>query len=100
MRLLALFLLVGCVAGAIAGGIVTPADLLKTRIQQVSSICTILKYIPRLYEMHIKFQGLSGSNQGLLSFATKVVKEEGASSLFRGWHTRMMVQLKIFFKSS
>lgn len=61
-------LLSGMIAGAFSGALVTPADMLKTRIQQ----------------------GLSG-DQTFIGFGREVVNKEGAAALFRGWHTRVLV---------
>ena len=61
-------LLAGVGAGAVSAVLVTPADMLKTRIQQ----------------------GLHGG-RALLPFARAVVRAEGAAALFRGWQTRMLV---------
>lgn len=58
----------GIVAGAISGGLVTPADMLKTRIQMG------------------KAEGFS-----LLGYARHVAKTEGISTLYRGWQQRMAV---------
>lgn len=61
-------LLSGIIAGGLAGAFVTPADMLKTRIQL----------------------GHSG-NKGLVSFAKSVIKSDGFAAFYRGWHTRVLV---------
>lgn len=61
-------LLSGIGAGAIAAALVTPADMLKTRIQR----------------------GLNG-DLSFTAFARSVIQAEGASALFKGWHTRVAV---------
>lgn len=58
----------GIAAGAVSGALVTPADMLKTRIQQ----------------------GLNG-NKTMLAYAHEIASKEGLSALYRGWHTRMIV---------
>jgi solute carrier family 25 aspartate/glutamate transporter 12/13 len=61
-------LVAGIIAGAISGALVTPADLIKTRVQQ----------------------GLNG-NLSLVAFVSNVARTEGLLSLYRGWHTRILV---------
>ena len=61
-------LLSGMIAGSISGAIVTPADMLKTRIQQ----------------------GLT-DQQSFILYAKDVIQKEGSIALFRGWHTRVLV---------
>lgn len=58
----------GMVSGAIASASVTPADMLKTRIQR----------------------GDAGGKH-LFELAADVVQKEGIFALYRGWHTRVMV---------
>ncbi|RYY78006.1 hypothetical protein EON63_18035 [archaeon] len=55
-------------AGAVSAVLVTPADMLKTRIQQ---------------GMH--------HSQSLVPYAIRVVGTEGGAALFKGWQTRMLV---------
>jgi hypothetical protein len=63
---------VGLVAGIVSGGVsatlVTPADMLKTRIQQ-------------------KMNG----DQRFFEYATQVARKEGMAALFKGWQARVMV---------
>jgi len=59
----------GIIAGAVSGGLVTPADMLKTRIQMG------------------KAQGFGG----LIHYTKHIIKTEGMSSLFRGYQQRMAV---------
>jgi hypothetical protein len=61
-------LLSGMIAGSISGVIVTPADMLKTRIQQ----------------------GLS-SHKSFFAYGREVIQKEGTVALFNGWHTRVLV---------
>lgn len=58
----------GIIAGAVSGALVTPADLIKTRVQQ----------------------GLNG-NMNLGAFVMNIARTEGLSTLYRGWHTRILV---------
>lgn len=58
----------GLLAGGISGALVTPADMLKTRIQD----------------------GRAG-NEAFLKYGQRVVRAEGFSALYRGWHTRVMI---------
>lgn len=61
-------LVAGIVAGAISAAAVTPADMLKTRIQQ-------------------KMNG----DLGFFQYARSVMEAEGMSALFKGWQARVMV---------
>ena len=61
-------LVAGIVAGAVSSALVTPADMLKTRIQQ-------------------KMNG----DQRFFEYARNVVQQEGMSALFRGWQARVLV---------
>eukprot|EP01039_Chlorochromonas_danica_P004722 gene4722-5170_t len=61
-------LVAGILAGAVAAVAVTPADMLKTRIQQ----------------------GLNGSSS-FWAYGQEVMKKEGLSALFKGWQARVMV---------
>jgi solute carrier family 25 aspartate/glutamate transporter 12/13 len=61
-------LVAGTVSGMVSGGVVTPADMLKTRIQQ----------------------GLAGQ-KGFFEFGREVIAQDGARALYRGWHTRVAV---------
>lgn len=69
-------LVAGIISGAVAAVAVTPADLLKTRIQSGQS--------PDLF-------AADGRRLGFFEYAKVVVRKEGASALFKGWHTRMLV---------
>lgn len=59
----------GLIAGSVAGGLVTPADMIKTRIQR----------------------GLIETGQNSLSLAKSIIKSEGFASLFKGWYARVAV---------
>ncbi|KAJ1425203.1 mitochondrial carrier domain-containing protein [Ochromonadaceae sp. CCMP2298] len=61
-------LIAGLVAGGLGGVMVTPCDMLKTRTQQ----------------------GIN-RNMGLFAYAGEVVRKEGFSALYRGWHTRLAI---------
>lgn len=61
-------LVAGIVAGAVSAAIVTPADMLKTRIQQ----------------------GFNG-NVGFFKYAQEVAKAEGSAALYKGWQARVLV---------
>lgn len=61
-------LIAGILAGAISAVTVTPADMLKTRIQQ----------------------GLH-NDQRFFDYARQVIQQEGYSALFKGWQARVMV---------
>jgi hypothetical protein len=61
-------LVAGIVAGGISAAIVTPADMLKTRIQQ-------------------KMNG----NQRFSEYLRNVVQKEGSAALFKGWQARVLV---------
>jgi solute carrier family 25 (mitochondrial aspartate/glutamate transporter), member 12/13 len=61
-------LVAGIGAGAISATLVTPADMLKTRIQQ----------------------GYHGQ-LGLIAYAKQIIRTEGMSALFKGWQARVLV---------
>lgn len=61
-------LIAGILAGAVSAVIVTPADMLKTRIQQ----------------------GINGDTP-FLAYGRQVMAKEGVGALFKGWQARMMV---------
>jgi hypothetical protein len=61
-------LVAGVVSGAISAAIVTPADMLKTRIQQ-------------------KMNG----NRRFSEYLRNVVQKEGSAALFKGWQARVLV---------
>ena len=56
------------ISGAIAGSMVTPADMIKTRIQQ----------------------GLNG-NLGLYEYSKHILKQEGTRAFFLGWQLRSYI---------
>mmetsp|Transcript_65282 Transcript_65282/g.206208 ORF Transcript_65282/g.206208 Transcript_65282/m.206208 type:complete len:199 (-) Transcript_65282:119-715(-) len=59
----------GAFAGALTGALTTPLDVIKTRLM---------------------VEGTKGRYRGVRDCVTKMVAEEGASSLFRGWQPRVM----------
>ncbi|EFN52011.1 hypothetical protein CHLNCDRAFT_27414, partial [Chlorella variabilis] len=59
----------GAVAGAFTGLVTTPLDVLKTRLM---------------------LQGASGQYKGVVDCATKIIREEGAAAMFRGWEPRVV----------
>lgn len=61
-------LLAGMISGGVSGVLVTPADVLKTRIQQ----------------------GFSG-NKRFTRFAVESLYKEGVAALYAGWHTRLLI---------
>ncbi len=61
-------LVAGIVAGAVSAALVTPADMLKTRIQQ-------------------KMNG----DERFFQYAKNVATKEGLSALFKGWQARVLV---------
>eukprot|EP01041_Mallomonas_annulata_P002426 gene2426-4711_t len=60
-------LVAGMGAGVVAGALVTPADMIKTRIQQ------------------------GDGSDTFLSMVRQVVKHEGLGALYRGWQTRILI---------
>jgi hypothetical protein len=68
-------LMAGVVAGAFAAGLVTPADVVKTRIQEPQSRV---------------------AGQSFLRTMRLIVKEEGYSTLYRGWIPRVCVIAPLF----
>lgn len=61
-------LVAGMISGGVAGVAVTPADVLKTRIQQ----------------------GLS-NGKGFSKFALETLYRDGMVALYAGWHTRLLI---------
>ncbi|PRW20277.1 S-adenosylmethionine carrier chloroplastic mitochondrial [Chlorella sorokiniana] len=61
--------LFGAVAGAFTGLVTTPLDVLKTRMM---------------------LDGAKGQYKNVFDCASKIMKEEGASAMLRGWQPRVM----------
>jgi len=61
--------ILGAGAGAVTGMLTTPLDVLKTRLM---------------------IQGASGQYRNVFDCANKVIAQEGAGALFRGWQPRVM----------
>ncbi len=58
----------GVISGGIAGSLVTPADMIKTRIQQ----------------------GLNG-NLGMVAYSKQILQQEGSKAFFLGWQQRSYI---------
>lgn len=68
-------ILAGGTAGAMAGGAVTPQDVIKTRLQTKS---------------------MEGRYTGVIHCGRTIIKEEGVGALFKGSLNRMLVQAPLF----